>query len=202
MMFNGYKDPGKGRGFALSLLVFFLITLHIIPGCTSNPQEARSFKTLFDHYRVQENVDAISFPPGLVGLFLSDSDPDQAELKKLMQELSSFRMLSLNESSAETSSASDAFAGDTQFEEIKTSVMEFTRRNEFQDLFRMQSGGQDIFLRIKEKDGMVREAVLMMEGDEIFFIIDLRGNISLDHFTKLAEGGYLDELTGLSNLNF
>jgi hypothetical protein len=207
MIHNRFQNSGKDRKAVLSVLIFFLIGLVSIPGCISDPQEARSFKTLFDHYKEQENVNAISFPPGLVGIFLNDSDPGQAELKKLMQELSSFRMLSINDTSGgvsgdEGNESGEATAGSGTLDEMKESVMEFTRQNEFQDLFRMQSGEQDIYLQIKEKDGIVSEAILMMDADDSFFIIDLRGKISLELFMALAEGGYLDELASLSNINF
>jgi hypothetical protein len=81
-------------------------------------------------------------------------------------------------------------------------VTDFTARNEFQDLLRLQSRGEDMFIRIQEKDGMVREAILMMEADNNFAVIDLRGNVDIKHFTKLVEGGYLQELAGFSELDF
>ena len=80
-------------------------------------------------------------------------------------------------------------------------VTDFTERNEFQDLFRLQSSGEDMFIRIQEKDGIVQEAILMIDSDESFAVIDLRGNIDIKHFTRLVEGGYLNDLTELSELN-
>ncbi len=207
MICSWTNSSGRSRAAVLSVFLFILTGLVSIPGCTSDPREARSFKTLFDHYKDMENVDAISFPPGLISIFLNDSDPEQAELKKLMQELSSFRMLSINETSGgvsgeEGNGSGEATAGSGSLDEMKESVMEFTRQNEFQDLFRMQSGEQDIYLQIKEKDGIVSEAILMMDADDSFFIIDLRGKISLELFMALAEGGYLDDLASLSDINF
>jgi hypothetical protein len=58
-----------------------------------------------------------------------------------------------------------------------------------------------MFIRIQEKDGMVREAILMMDANDSFAVIDLRGNIDLKHFTRLVEGGYLQDLIGLSELD-
>lgn len=169
-----------------------LIAVLLPAGCKPSLEKTASFKAVFNHYRDREDIVAISFPPGLVGLFLSDNDPGQAELKKLMQELSAFRMLSVKEGSLDA---------DLE-EELRSTVNGFTERNEFQDLFRMQTGGEDIFIRIQEKNGMVREAILMLSVAESFFVIDLRGNISLAHFTRLAEGGYLDELTSLAKIDF
>jgi hypothetical protein len=59
-----------------------------------------------------------------------------------------------------------------------------------------------MFIRIQEKDGMVREAILMIDSENSFAVIDLRGNIDIKHFTRLVEGGYLNDLTELSELDF
>ncbi len=173
-----------------SLLMLFLLSC--LTGCSSNLEKSRSFKSIFDHYRDKDGVGAIGFPPGLLSLVLDQDDPEQGELKELMKELSSFNMLFVEEGSEAVELK----------EELSTVVRDFTSRNEFQDLFRLQSGGEDIFIRIQEKDGIVREAILMIESDESFAVIDLRGNIDMKHFTRLVEGGYLNDLTELSEFDF
>ena len=171
------------------LLLLFLLSC--LSGCTSNVEKSRSFKTIFDHYRDKDGVGAIGFPPGLLSLVLDQDDPDQVELKGLMKELSSFSMLFVEEGSE---------AVDLK-EELSIVVTDFTGRNEFQDLFRLQSGGDDMFIRILEKDGKVREAILMIDSDNSFTVIDLRGNIDIKHFSRLVEGGYLNDLTEFSDLD-
>jgi hypothetical protein len=168
-----------------------LFLLVFLSGCSSSLEKTRSFKTIFDHYRDEEGVGAIGFPPGLLSLVLNQDDPEQGELKGLMKELSSFSMLFLEEGADAVDVKND----------LSSVVTEFTRRNEFQDLFRLQSGGDNMFIRIQEKDGMVREAILMIDSDESFAVIDLRGNIDIRHFTRLVEGGYLQELTQLTDLD-
>jgi len=173
-----------------SLLLLFLLSC--LSGCSSNLEKTRSFKTIFDHYRDKDGVGAIGFPPGLLSLVLDQDDAEQGELKGLMKELSSFNMLFVEEGSEAIELK----------EELSTVVRDFTGRNEFQDLFRLQSGGEDMFIRIQEKDGIVREAILMIDSDESFTVIDLRGNIDMKHFTRLVEGGYLNDLTELSEFDF
>lgn len=173
-----------------SLLMLFLLACPT--GCNSSVEKSKSFKTIFDHYRDKEGVGAIGFPPGLLSLVLDQDDPEQGELKGLMKELSSFSMLYVEQESE---------AVDMK-KELSTVVRDFTGRNEFQDLFRMQSGGDDMFIRIQEKDGLVKEAILMIDSDESFAVIDLRGNIDIKHFSRLVEGGFLNDLTELSEFDF
>ena len=176
---------------SLGSCLFLLFLLSCMSGCSSNVEKSRSFKTIFYHYRDKDGVGAIGFPPGLLSLVLDQDDPEQGELKGLMKELSSFSMLFVEEGSE---------AGELK-EDLSSVVTDFTRRNEFQDLFRLQSGGDDMFIRIQEKDGMVREAILMIDSDDSFAVIDLRGNIDIKHFTRLVEGGYLNDLSELSELD-
>ena len=192
-MIPGRPFGNKLQSYTLTWFRTILIIAVLMPaGCMPSLEKTASFKTIFDQYRDSENIMAISFPPGLVGLFLSDSDPGQAELKKLMQELSSFRMLFLEEGTM----------NDDLAEELRETVNGFTSRNGFQDLLRIQTEDEDIFIRIQEKNGVVKEAILMMSADDNFYVIDLRGDISIDHFMRLSEGGYLDELYSLAKIDF
>ncbi len=186
-----WKNLKTWRINNIKLLVPLLL-LSLLAGCTSNLEKSRSFKTIFNHYRDKEGVAAIGFPPGLLSLVLDQDDPDQGELKELMKELSSFNMLIVEE----------GLQTDDLRKDLSTVVTDFTRRNEFQDLFRIQSGEDDMFIRIQEKEGVVREAILMINTDDSFAVIDLRGNIEIKHFTRLVEEGYLQELTQLSELDF
>jgi hypothetical protein len=181
---TGKYTPGN------CFILLFLLSL--LAGCHSSLDKARSFRTIFDHYRVKEGITAIGFPPGLLSLALDQEDPEQGELKSLLRELSAFNMLIVDEGSQ----------APEWKEELSPVVVDFTSRNEFQDLFRMQAGDQDIFIRILEKEGMIREVILMMYADDGFSVIDLRGNISMEHFTRLVNGGHLHGLTSFSELDF
>ena len=173
------------------LLRWTIIWLLILAACGQVPEKATSFKSIFDYYKSQDGVLALSLPPGLISLVLPDSDVKMLELKNLLQELSAFRMLSVE--NLETNSLLK--------EDIHPSVTEFTYRNEFSDLFRLQNGGEDIFIRIQEKDELIKEAIIMLSSESGYFVFDLRGNISIEQFLKFAEGGYLNELSKLADFN-
>ena len=109
-----------------------------------------------------------------------------------MGELTTFRVLSIKQNDGK-----DDLTG-----KLRSDVTDFTYRNEFSDLFRIQNGNEDIFIRIQEKDESIKEAILMIASGSDFYVIDLRGNISLELFQKLAESGALNELGSLSDLGF
>ncbi len=182
------NQPGR-TGFPAFL---FLVLLSLINGCSTAPEKASSFKTVFDHYRDREGILAISFPPGLVSIFLSEDDPEQAELKELIRELSSFRMLSVENSQNSAGTAAS----------LRQLVNSFTQRNGFEDLLRVQAAEQDTYVRILDKNGSIREAILMFDAESGFFVVDLRGNISLEHFTRFIEAGHAGSLASLADIDF
>jgi hypothetical protein len=171
------------------LAALYLAFLVPGPGCARR-EAASSFKAVFDRYRAREGVVAVSFPPGLLGIFLDEDDPDQAELKKLFSGLSSFRMLSVPHES-ENPDLPD---------ELKAAVMEYSGGRAFADVFRMQAEGEDLFIRARENDGSIREAILMFGAGESFFVVDLRGNIDPAQLNAFAQGGGLKSFSGLADL--
>lgn len=153
--------------------------------CSTTPEKATSFKAIFDHYKSREGIVALSLPPGLMSLVIPEDGHEMSEMKDLMGELSSFRMLTVDK-------ASEELCG-----ELRSLVTDFTYRKDFSDLFRLQGGEGDIFIRILEDEHSIREAVLMFSNDGEFLVVDLRGNISMELFTGLMEEGHL---AGIGNL--
>jgi hypothetical protein len=185
------RHNGPKSAYRAAVLVLVIFTLMALPECKPPLEKAKSFKAVFDNYRDREHVIAISFPPGMVGIFLDDEEPGQAELKELFRELSAFRMLSLEGGQHNSTLA----------EELGMDINEFTAGNGFQDLVRIRSAGEEVNIMIQETDGIIREAIISMDTDEDFIVIGLRGNISADLFARLVEGGYIQELTGLSGID-
>ena len=167
-------------------MALFLAVPVAFQGC-GRGHGATSFKSIFDRYRDREGIVAVSFPPGLVGIFLDGDNPDQAELKSLFSELSTFRMLSVQEGSQDG----------MLLDELRTTVTEFTEYKLFTDLFRVQTAGEDIFIRVKEDDGKIREAILMFGARDGFLVVDLRGNIDPSHLSALMQGGGLQSFSDL-----
>ena len=166
-----------------------ILSLSILAACTQDPGNARNFRVIFDHYRSAEHVMAVSFPPSLALLVMGD-DHEADGSRSLMQDLSAFHMLIVDE------------GGTAIRKSLSEDVQNYTLRQGFEDLFRIQQGGGDIFIKILESEGFVNESVLMFGQEDGLVVLNLRGNISLDHFTALANNGTLESLSSLIELDF
>jgi len=108
-----------------SISLLFVLSIGII-SCTSNIYKTSSFKDIFDHYRSQSGIVAFSVPPALFSLLLDQADDNSlSDFSSLLKDLSSFRMIVLeNENQFET-----------RKDELFDVVNQFTLRNEFNDFF-------------------------------------------------------------------
>jgi len=157
-----------------------------IQSCTSNIHETSSFKDIFDHYRSQSGIVAFSVPPALFGLLMDNvSDSSMNDFTSLLKDLSAFRMIVLeNENQF-----------DAKKKEIFDVVYQFTVRNEFNDFFTMRGGQDDLIIKVRDKDNTIQEAVILLGAEDSFTVVNLKGNIRPEYFTRLAESGFLEEFS-------
>jgi len=73
-------------------------------------------------------------------------------------------------------------------------------RSEYDELMSVRSEGNDMKFLIKEKDGIINELLMVMGGDDEFFILSLVGDIDLNQIARLSSAMDIDGLENLKNL--
>ena len=107
------------------------------------------------------------------------------DFTSLLKDLSAFRMIVLeNENQF-----------DAKKKEIFDVVYQFTVRNEFNDFFTMRGGQDDLIIKVRDKDNTIQEAVILLGAEDSFTVVNLKGNIRPEYFTRLAESGFLEEFS-------
>ena len=169
--------------YRISLLL--IICMGMI-SCTSNIHKTSSFKDIFDHYRSQSGIVAFSVPPALFSLLLDQTDDnDLSDFSDLLKDLSAFRMMVLeNENQFES-----------RRDELFDVVNQFTIRNEFNDFFTMRGGEDDLIIKVRDNDNIIREAIILIGAEDSFTVVNLKGEIRPEYFTRLAESGVLEQFT-------
>ena len=182
MSLNRYRnmDGFTRTVFLISLLQFACW------GCTPDPGQASSFKTIFNHYRTGEEVLAISIPPSLVSLVMQQAG-DENELLNLFRELSSFSMLAMERRNTP----------EVIFEEFGSVLRSYASNNDFEDMFFVNNSGEEYYIKVQEKEDHIREALIVFGSAESITAINLRGNINPRLLIRLAEQGDLLELLNL-----
>jgi hypothetical protein len=166
----------------------FLVSLIQLTGwgCTPDPGQASSFKTIFNHYRTGEEVIAVSLPPSLISIVMQQAG-EENELLTLFRELSSFSLLAMEYGNTP----------EVIFEEFDSVLRSYTRNNDFNDMFFINNSGEEFYIKVREKEDHIREALIVFGGAESITAINLRGNIDPRLLTRLAEQGELLDLLNL-----
>ena len=155
-------------------------------GCAPDPGKASSFKTIFNHYRAGDEVIAISLPPSLISIVMQQAG-EENELLQLFRDLSSFSLLTLERQKTPPAT----------YEEFMAVLKSYSRNNHFVDMFFVNSSDEEFYIKVREKDDHIQEALIVIGGIDSYTAIDLRGNIDPKLLTNLAEQGALLEILDL-----
>lgn len=176
----------------------FRIVILLIPvqltflSCSRSLEQTESFSDIFDHYRDKPGIVAISFPPGLISLVMDKNAEDENDLISLFKDLSVFRMLLIEQ---------DSSFGERKVE-LDGVIRDFTIRNDFVYLLDIENTQEKIMIKIREKKDIIREAIILVSGQDTFVAINLRGNIKPKHLSHLASTGELLKIVELQNTDF
>ena len=173
--------------------ISFLVILVIgTISCTSNIHKTSSFKDIFDHYRSQSGIVAFSVPPALFSLLLNQADDNNLnDLSDLLKDLSAFRMIVLE----------DENQFESKRDELFDVVNQFTVRNEYNDFFVMRGGQEDLVIKVRENNNTIQEAIIIIGAEDSFTVVNLKGAIRPEYFTRLAESGFLEEFSDFQPWN-
>jgi len=175
---------------ARTLFLILLIQITCL-GCTPDLDKASSFKTIFNHYRTGEEVIAISLPPSLISLVMQQAG-EENELMQLFRDLSSFSLLTLERQKTPQET----------YDEFGKVLKSYSVNNHFVDMFFVNSAAEEFYIKVREKDDHIQEALIVIGSPDSYTAIDLRGNIDPKLLTNLAEQGGLMDILELDLLGF
>lgn len=72
----------------------------------------------------------------------------------------------------------------------------------YEELMSVKDADEDIIFSIKEKDGVVKELIMLMGGNEEFVLLSLYGEINLKDVSKIASGMKMNGMEGLGNFHY
>lgn len=156
-------------------LILSLFTLAL--GLTLYAQPA-GFDRLYYQYKGEEGVVALRVPGIVMRLAASLGDLDQEE-KALLRSMRSVTVLTIEDSYR--------YPGLNFAEEIKL------RGDQYQLLMEVHDGNEDILIAAREKNGKVRDLIVVVGGDENV-LVHVRGRMESDLLANLADVAGIDEL--------
>jgi len=156
-------------------LILSLLTLAL--GLTLYAQPA-GFDRLYYQYKGEEGVVALRVPGIVMRLAASLGDLDQEE-KALLRSMRSVTVLTIEDSYR--------YPGLNFTEEIKL------QGDQYQLLMEVHDGNEDVLIAAREKNGKVRDLIVVVGGDENV-LVHVRGRMESDLLANLADVAGIDEL--------
>ncbi len=138
------------------------------------------FEKLYYQYKGEEGVVALRIPGFVLRLAGSMADLDHEE-KALLRSLRSVQVLTIEES---------YLYPEVNFtEEINLANL----NNSYQLLLEVHDGDEDVLIAAREKNGKLRDLVVVVGGDENV-LVHVRGRMDSDLLENLAHVAGIDEL--------
>ena len=152
-------------------------------------QAQDAISKFFSKYEDDDSFTHVHVTSRMFGLFtdLDLEDPKDKELSDAISKLEGLKILAKE----------DISNGKVLYKEAFSLIP----AKEYDELMSVRSEDSDMKFLIKEKDGLIRELLMVMGGDDQFFIMSLVGDIDLKQIARLSEGMDIDGLEGLEKLN-
>jgi len=138
------------------------------------------FDRLYYEYKGEEGVVALKIPGFVMKLAGSMADLDREE-KALLKSLRSVTVLTIEEE--------HLYPGVNFTEEINLSNM----RGGYKMLLEVHDGDEDVIIAAREKDGKLRDLIVVVGGDDNV-LVHVRGRMDSDLLENLAGVAGVDEL--------
>ncbi|GAA0893341.1 hypothetical protein GCM10009122_30200 [Fulvivirga kasyanovii] len=152
-----------------------------------NAQDAIS--KFFSKYEGDTDFTHVSVTSRMFGLF-TNLEMDSKEDQEVMDAISKLKGLKIL-----------AKENTTKGKELYKEAFSLIPKNEYDELMSVRDEDKDMKFMIKEKDGKISELLMVMGGNNEFFILTLFGEIDLKQISKISKAMDIDGLEGLEKLD-
>jgi len=144
--------------------------------------------TEFSDYESNESFTRVSISKKMFQL-IANLDPEDSEEKDLIESVSELDGLKIIV--ADSSENPVALYNDA--------IKRMPKR--FEELMTVNNEDEKIIFLIDEKDGIVKELIMIMRGDNEFVLLDIFGDINLKEIAKISQKMNIDHMDKLGKLN-
>jgi len=145
----------------------------------------------FDKYEEDDNFTHVTITSRMFGLFANLDVEDEAD-KELMDAVSKVKGLKIIGKDDIENSAADA---------LYKEAFELIPDKEYDELMTVRDKDTDMKFLIKEENGVITELIMVMHGDNEFFLLSLIGDIDLKQISRLSKSMDIDGFQHLKNID-
>ena len=145
----------------------------------------------FDKYEEDENFTHVTITSRMFGLF-ANLDVEDEQDKELMDAVSKVKGLKIIGKDDIENSAADA---------LYKEAFELIPDKEYDELMTVRDKDTDMKFLIKEDNSVITELIMIMHGDNEFFLLSLIGDIDLKQISRLSKSMDIDGFQHLKNID-
>ncbi|MCA6073694.1 DUF4252 domain-containing protein [Fulvivirga sedimenti] len=166
-----------------------IVTLSIVMMMALQLSAQDAITKFFSKYEDDDSFTHVQITKRMFSLFtdLDMEDPDDKELMEAISKLDGLKILAKDDITNGKALYKEAFS--------------LLPAKEYDELMSVRDEDTDMKFMIKEKNGIINELLMVMGGNEEFFIMSLVGDIDLKQIARLSKGMDIDGLEGLEKLN-
>lgn len=164
------------------LMTILVLTIAV----NANGQDAIS--RFFDKYANDESFSNVTITSRMFSLF-TDLEMETKEDQEVLDAISKLKGLKIL--------AKEGANGKKMYQE----ALSMLPKGEFEELMSIRDEDKDMKFMIKESGKIISELVMVMGGDNDFFILSLFGEIDLKQVAKLSKAMDIDGLDNLKKLD-
>lgn len=165
-----------------------LTIVALVIAVQANGQDAIS--RFFEKYNDDESFTNVSITSRMFSLF-TDLEMESEEDQEVLDAISKLKGLKILAKDGE------GVNGKSMYKE----ALGLLPKNEFEELMSVREEDNDMKFMIKESGKIISELVMVMGGDDNFFILTIFGEIDLKQVAKLSKAMDIDGLDNLKNLD-
>ncbi len=166
-----------------------IIALIFICLAVSAQAQNDAITEFFGKYEADESFTVVNISGRMFGMF-TDMEVEDEEDKEVLDAISKLTGLKIL-------AKEDASNGKALYQEAS----KLLPKKEYEELMTVRSQDNDMRFLVKEKDKKISELVMIVGGDDNFFIMSLVGTIDLKQISKISKKMDIDGLEQLEKLD-
>lgn len=165
------------------------IIIAVLTLCAWQVQGQDAISKFFGKYENDDSFSHVSMTSRMFGLFtdLTVDDPQDQEVLDAISKLTGLKILAKE----------DTKDGKKLYQE----AFKLIPKSEYDELMSVRDEDTDMKFLIKEKGKIISELLMIMGGDDQFFVLSLTGDIDLQQIARLSSKMDIDGLDNLKQLN-
>lgn len=150
--------------------------------------QSDAFVKFYDKYAASQQFTQVSVTSKMFSLFteLEPTDPQEKELAEVISKLKGLKVL-----------AADSISGGKKyFAEAANAI-----KGSYEELMSVKNATEDVLFMIRESGGKISELLMLVGGNDKFFIMSLYGEIDLKQISKLSGAMRIKGMEYLDNID-